>query len=338
MLKKLTKIYLLKMIVVLFFVLPIINLSAQELTGINTQGGGVTLTTTPANPKPNEEISITLNSYSVNVDSATIRWYINDVVKKEGIGEKVITTRTGKSGDFINVKVEVTTYDGRYFEKELSINPAEVDIIVEANSYTPPFYKGRAYFAPQGKVKIIAVPDIVVNGKKVENQVLSFKWKKNGMVLGNQSGTGRNTLMLEGEIPTKDILVGLEVLDVSRKVLASKLFVVSPQNPKILFYVNSSLYGVLLNKALLGNYEFGNREDITVIAKPYFFDVYTSGTTNFNYKWSVNNKAVFLNGNQNEVILKKEKTDSTGKMLVGLKIENQTKIFQYAENNFNLIF
>ncbi|MFA6430621.1 MAG: hypothetical protein WC229_03160 [Candidatus Paceibacterota bacterium] len=321
---------------VISFNLPTKNVTAQ--TSLTSQSGGLTLTKTPENPEPNQSVVIKANSYSINIDSSTIRWYVDDVLKKEGIGEKTFNLQTGKSGEVINIRTEVITYDGRNFQQELSILPSRVDILVESDSYTPPLYKGKAYFVGQGTAKIIAVPDIVINGEKAENSSLNFKWEKNGMVLGNLSGTGRNTLIIEGEIPMKDIYIKLDILNTSRNVLASKFFVVSPQKTQIVFYENSSLYGLLLNKSLVGNYSMGNKEEIKIVAKPYFFNISSQDSEEINYKWTLNNKTVSLDGKKNELILRQNSKDPKGKTPVRLKIEGQKRIFQFAENNFNILF
>jgi hypothetical protein len=323
--------------VLLAFVFSINIVSAQSMPSASNQLAGLEMSVSPESPKPNQDVSISVVSYSINLDSSTIRWYMDDVLKKEGVGVKDFNTRMGKSGDVVNIRAEVFTNDGRNFEQSININPAEVVLIIEASSYVPPLYKGRAYFGNQGIAKIIAMPDIVQNGVKLDAKKLNYKWTMNGIVLGGQSGTGKNTVIIEGSVPIRDITVDLDVIDVSGKIVATESAFINPSNPKILFYEDSSLYGVLSNKAVSANYNIGNKEEVKIVAKPYFFDFSGINTNESKYKWSVNGKTVALRGVKNEILLRQD-GKTGGAASVSLKIENQVRIFQYAENNFNITF
>jgi tRNA uridine 5-carboxymethylaminomethyl modification enzyme len=74
-----------------------------------------------------------------------------------------------------------------------------------------------------------------------------------------------------------------------------------------------------------------------IVAKPYFFDFSGINTKESNYKWSVNGKTVSLSGAKNEILLRQD-GKTGGAASVSLKIENQVRIFQFAENNFNITF
>jgi len=337
MVKEFTKNSLLTKIAILALVFCASNTQAQSIPISGTQGISITLSSSPENPKPNQNTTLSLESSSINIDSSVIRWYVNGDMKKEGVGEKVLIVKTGESGDLLNIMTEITTSDGRFFEQSLDINPSQVDIIVEASSYTPALYKGRAYFVSQGKVKIIAIPDIVINGKKVETKDLNFKWKRNETVLGDSSGAGKNSIKIEGTIPIKDIYIDLDVMDSSGKIIDSESIVLGPNKPQILFYESSSLYGVLSNKAMTADSSLGNKEEIKIVAKPFFFDITSPTTNETKYSWSVNGQSVVLGGNRNEVILKQTGTGK-GNIVVKLKIENLFRIFQFAESSFNLQF
>lgn len=336
MLKNIIKIISVGILVVKFF-LPINQVLAQEIPTSMAQISGIELVVSPENPKPNQDISITASNYSINIDSATIRWYVDDVLKKEGVGAKTFNIRTGKSGDTVNIRVEIFTNDGRDFEQSVNINPAEIVLIIEAGSYVPPLYKGRAYFGNQGIAKIIAIPDIVQNNIKLDAKKLNYRWTMNGIVLGSQSGFGKNTVVIEGSVPIRDITVDLDVIDTSGKTVATESTFINPSSSKIVFYEDSSLYGVLYNKAISTNYSIGNKEEVKIVAKPYFFDFSGINTNESKYRWSVNGKTVNLGGAKNEILLR-QGGKSGGSAAVSLKIENQVRIFQYAENNFNITF
>ncbi len=311
---------------------------AQIMPQMGNQLVVVEMSVSPENPRPDQDISISLVSYSVNLDSSTIRWYVDNTLKKEGIGLKSFNSRTGKGGELINIRATILTNDGRDFEQTIIINPAEVDLIVEATSYVPPIYKGRAYFVSQGIAKIIAIPNVIQNDKKVDAKKLNYKWRQNGIVLGGQSGAGKNTLTVEGSVPVKDLAIDLEVIDMSGKTVATESVLISPHKPTIIFYEDSSLYGVLSNKAVMDDYKIGGKEEIKIVARPFFFDLSGVSTNESKYKWSVNGKTTTLAGRKNEIILRQDGKINGGTATVSLTIENQIRIFQYATGNFNINF
>lgn len=311
---------------------------AQETSGTTSQDQRISLSLSPSNPRPNENVSISVSSVSINLDNSKIYWYIDGVVKKEGVGEKEISVQTKNSGDTINVRVVISTPDEKVIENSIDINPSQIDLIIEAGSYTPPFYKGKAYFVSQGKAKIIAIPDIVVGGKKLNISELNFKWKKDHIVIAGSSGVGKNTLTIEGGVPIKDIYIDLEILDSSRNVLADKSTIVSPSDPKIIFYEDNPLYGRLYNKAISRNYFLGNREELKIVAEPYFFDISGTNGKDSKFKWSVNGKSVDPSEKKNELLLRQETGGTKGIASISLQVENLVRIFQYAGGGFNVEF
>lgn len=215
----------------------------------------------------------------------------------------------------------------------------QVDLISEPTSYTPPFYKGKAYFVIQGTTKIVAMVNAKKDGVKLNPEKLNYRWTRNDIVLGEYSGVGKNTLIVNGIIPIDDIYISVEIFDPSGNlVIRSNPLILSPDDPKILFYENNPLYGILFNKAISRSYSLGNREELKIIAQPFFFNINGATGNDANYKWSVNGRTVETTGNKNELLLRQENTGKKGITSISLQIENLVRIFQYAGNNFNIEF
>ena len=325
-------------VALLLFVAFLLNTNIILAQGVpSPSDSSVSLNMSPSNPNPNENVALSLSSNSVDLDNSTIYWYVDGVMRKEGTGEKVLNTQTGGSGKITSIRTTITTPDGTNIEKTLSINPTQVDLIVEASSYVPPFYKGTAYFVSQGSAKIIAIPNIIENGQKVGTNNLNFKWTKNGIVLGDSSGMGKNTLTVSGSVPIDDIQIELEVSDMSGNSLADQSTIIAPSDPKIIFYENSPLYGMLFNNAINRNYLLGNREELNVVAEPFFFDLKGATGDDSTYSWLVNGNSVNTTGKKNELLLK-QTGGIKGVASISLQVENIARIFQYAGNDFNVTF
>ena len=99
----------------------------------------------PANPLPNSSVSLTLESYSFNVDTAMITWKIGGRVVAQGEGEKKISVQTGGIGEAVKVNVLAENADGSSIEQTITINPSSVVLVYEApKSYVPILYPGRS--------------------------------------------------------------------------------------------------------------------------------------------------------------------------------------------------
>jgi len=182
------------------------------------------------------------------------------------------------------------------------------------------------------------MPNIVVDGKSVNSDNLVFKWSKNGIVLGSESGLGKNSIIIEGSIPIRDIEVGLQVLNTSGKVVAATSKTILVNSPKIVFYEENSLYGILFNKSLNNGYYLGLKEEVDVIAKPFFFSFTSDVDNDALYKWYLNGNYIAPSGRKNLLVLKQTNTELKGTAKISLDLSNSTNIFQYTSGSFGVTF
>ncbi len=109
-------------------------------------------------------------------------------------------------------------------------------------------------------------------------------------------------------------------------------------NPSLLFYINSPLYGILFNESIAANYSLGSQEELTIVAKPYFFNIRNDTGSDSDYNWAVNDTPVKTAGPKNQLLLKQTNTNTTGTAKVSLEVKNLVKIFQIADAGFNVNF
>ncbi len=308
---------------------------AQE--AVSNSISSINLNISPSNPRTGDSVALTVSSEMLDLDSSKIVWYVDGVARKD-TASKSITIKAKNSGEKTAIRVVVETSDGIIKETSREISPAGVDLIVEPISYTLPFYKGKPFLVGQGIVKIVAMPDVVVNGVKTASKELNFKWTKGNNILGSNSGKGQDSIIINSTIPIRDINIGVQILDNSGNILAENSKLIILNDPKILFYENNPLYGILYNKAIMGSYYLGTQEELTVIAKPFSFDFLNDASEGSNYKWYVNENYVTPSGKTNELILRQTATSSKGTAYVSLDIKNTSKIVQYANGSFNVEF
>jgi hypothetical protein len=290
----------------------------------------------PSNPKYGQDVTVSVSLISINIDSANILWQVNGVTKKQGTGEKTFSFKTDSTGKTSLVKVIITESDGTTYENSYEIAPSEVDLIIEPLSFVPPFYKGKSAFVPQGSAKIVAITNILSDGTKISNNNLIFKWKKNGMVLSDSSGRGKNTLIVNGSVPIKDINIELEVSNSTSKVVGSNSIILTPYNTKVALYENNALYGKLFNKELTGYINIGTQEEFLIAAYPMFFNITDETGDEITYKWSVGNKSTATDGDVNTLLLRQ--VGNVGNSSISLKVDGVSRIFQYGSSGFSLMF
>jgi len=329
--------FLKKTIRISLVVIAIFSITNITFAQVSDSVNSINLNISPVNPRAGVSVVLTVNSDLVDLDSSRILWYINDVVRKE-TSNKSITIKTSEDGRPTIIRVVVETSDGLKKEIVREISPAGIDLIIEPTGYISPFYKGKPYLVGQGSVRVIAMPDISINGSKVAIKDLNFRWTQGEIILGTNSGKGKNTIVLNSTIPVRDINVGLQVSDSSGNILAetSKLIILT--SPKILFYENSPLYGIFYNKAITGNYFLGTREELKVVAKPFSFSFAKDISSEAVYAWYVNKSYVVPDEKTNEIILKQTTTNVKGTASIQVNLKHSGKINQYSNGSFNVDF
>ncbi len=325
-------------LVVLLFSATENAVQAQTASIFDSELIGLSITYSPTSPKAGDTVDLSLSAYSGNLNTAKITWYVDGIAKKEDVGAKTFDIQAKNNGEATEVRVTAESADGIVSDASTEIIPADLDLVIEPQSYTPPFYKGKALFANQGTVRLIALPNVFVAGKKASASSLTFRWQKDGTLLSDSSGRGANTLTVTGVVPIRDINITVSVFDDSGRQVAGASKILTTNDPKVLFYENSPLYGILYNKTVSDNYYLGGREELDIVAKPYFFDFAVDAGSDASYKWSVNGNAVPSSGKTNELLLKQTSPNLKGTATVSLSASNLVRIFQFADNSFNVAF
>lgn len=293
------------------------------------------LTLSPERPGPNESVTAKITSYVTDLNLADISWSINGANATSGKGMKSFNFKTGAPGAKTTIEVMVITRDGLPIVKNITIYPAKVDLIFEAQSYTPPFYKGRAYFPYQGAAKVVAIPDFFdQSGKKIPNEQLIFNWTEKDRQIKDFSGLGKNTFNFRGEFLTRTDDISVEVSSIDRKMLATAKISIPPISPKVVFYEDHPEYGILFNRALIQTINL-DKTEMRVAAVPYFFDGDLRDNSILRYDWNLNG---IPTNNNTDTLTVRNSEGGSGTALISLQLSNTTNIFQFADNSVSVNF
>jgi len=326
----------LSLILVSFFVVAVPVVQGQLTIG-GTQSK-IALKIEPAQPRPFDELTIIVESFSTDLNRASIEWFIDGKSVQSGKGDKELKTIAPALGAKKEIRVVAGTADIGTLRVTAIIRPAEVNLLFQANTYTPPFYKGKALPTHKSGVRVVAIPNLVTSaGAKISAKDAIYTWKENGTVQGDKSGRGKDSYAVkEISIMRGHALVSVEVSSPDRTVQAAETIVIRPQTPKIVLYENNPLEGIKYNKAITGTYSLVN-EEVTLQAIPYFFGVLDKEASELQYKWSLNNQPVeAAEFTQSGITLQKGEESGTAKVL--LQINHKSNVFEVASRSFLIEF
>ena len=283
----------------------------------------------PRLPRAGESVFIVIESFSTNLNKATIEWRRNGAREARGIGLKTFSFTNGALGTATTIAIRITTAESRLIEKTLTFRPAHVDLILEAKSYRPPFYRGKSLLPYQGAATVTAVPTFIGSGgARIAAKNLIYKWEVDGDAVGDASGYGRQQFHTEAGALSDDSVVGVRVSTLDGTMQAEGEALLTPTQPKIVLYEDHPLYGILFGNALAEPFSLSG-EEIRVVAVPYFFSVPSRLSALLEYDWAQNGMSV-RQGGDNALTLRVPE-EGEGVASVSVRAQHAVKILQGAD-------
>jgi hypothetical protein len=320
-------------IAILFFGLLLPIVSFGQTFGSPSLSSELGVEIIPTYPKPNQNVSINLTLYSGDLNSADITWYQNGKNVLSGKGEKRYSFKMGPAGTETEIEIRIKLMGGSSFTKTFTLGGADVDLVWEASTYTPPFYKGKAMHGFQGYLKVVAMPDFVKNDTLVSPKNLIYEWSNGTSVYESQSGYGRDTLVLNGSLLGREEQIDVLVTDPTTNLVANDFIVIGPIEPEVVFYENSPYYGPIFDKAIR-SLEL-EAEETQILAAPYNLSKEPLGK--LVYDWRLNGVSVPELKNSRTAIFKKPE-EGSGQSAISLSIENLNRVLQQGSGQVNIEF
>lgn len=321
---------------VLFFLLMVFGFSYSFVVFAAKESTSIIMHMIPANPAPNEEVDLTVKSYAEDLDGVLITWYVNGKIISSGVGQKSFKTITPPIGSestvvanfaFPNVENQVT----------LVIKPTVMVLLWEAiDSYVPPFYKGKALASPDSFVKVVAMPEIDINGTMVDPKKMVYYWEKNFGNEENSSGYGKNSMTFKNDFLENSDNIGVVVNTTDQKYSSSGRIDIGMTNPTLSFYKKDTNLGILWEKVLEENHKIINDE--TIVAEPYYISPKDIRKPNLVFSWFIDDFIINRRSYKKNYLPLKVEEGSLGTSQIKLEIESTDKIFQSVEKSINVEF
>lgn len=305
---------------------------AHGQSALVTPTNALRISVVPEFPGPFEDVNISVENFSTDLNKTTISWSLNGKVQKSGVGLKRFVFKSGALGSETLVDIDM----GGDVQR-VSIRPASVDLLWQADTYTPPFYLGKALHSNQDPVTVVAEPFLVQkNGIRLDPTQLIYKWKKNGVVVDNSSGYGKKSFQVNGSILLKPIEISVDVSSQSGEYQATASIVVPDTQTETLLYENNPLYGIMFGKELTEKAVALSDTEIRIMSIPLYFSNQQKNGGLLEYRWSLNN--ITVNQQGNEVIFRKPDGTASGKSLISLAIENKERFTQSSNASTNITY
>jgi|SRR3989338_274485 len=290
----------------------------------------------PPDPTPNEDISITLSSYSDNLDTVLITWYVNGKNILSGIGKKSTTIKAPALGVETTVVAKIALSLGE-ITKNIVIKPSIIILLSQANdSYTPPFYRGKALLTPGSEVKVVAMPEIKVGAGLANPKNMTYAWRKDFTNDIGASGYGKNYFTYISDYLDDSNYIEVTATTLDQKYSSLANITIGMTQPKILFYKNDSAIGTIWDRALADGHKIEDKEIIKAI--PYFISPKNIRNPRLIWNWFINDSQVYNQSFQKNLMPLQVGEGTSGTSRLRVEIENLDKIFQTANKEINLEF
>lgn len=259
----------------------------------------LTLTMSPEYPAPGETVELSISSYALDINRSSITWKAGEKVIATGEGLTKTSVQAGNAGSATTISVEVTSESGQSGFAEARIAPSEMHILWSADSYVPPFFKGKKVAGPSAKIDAYASVVFTSGARTMAEKDIIYTWYRGNTMLSTISGRGKSRATFSGPVfGSETIRVTAESAD--RAHYAESSFVITTREPQLRLYENHPLFGVLYHRAFVGEVNTKEKE-LKVTAVPYF--ARTKYPQALSYEWTVNDRDAVAHPEEPETLV-----------------------------------
>lgn len=288
------------------------------------------LSTEPTYPRPQSDVRVSINAYAVDTNGARISWFQDGTEIVSARNERSITIKTGDIGETTRLSATVAPSAGAPFTLKKDVTPAAVDIVVEADTYVPAFYLGRAIPSTESRVRLAAVAHLGGG----DPRTYSYRWEQNGSVIGGGGVRGMQSIDLTMPRYTGGQIRVIVSNDAG--IVAESSVSLGALRPEIHFYEENPLRGLSelairdVGVALIG-------DETTIHAEPYFMKKEGGSFEGMDFTWRVNG-AFTENPSSDPHIITLRRAGGGGSANVDTRIVTSDPIPQFVDGRFTINF
>jgi len=285
----------------------------------------------PKYPGANTSVRAKIISYTFDTDISTITWVLNGQTIAQGKGEKSIEFKTGDIGSSIDLSISVITEKSQRVQKRINFTVGDVDLLWQAMTNTPAFYKGKAIPTSGSEIKLTAI----TNGLG-KSQNLIYEWRRNFQNVPSASGVGKNSYTFRLSDIYGQEVVRVRVSGPDKAFSIEKTIVIKPKQPEVLLYEMHPFEGPLYRQALGKEIDMGDKSEIAIMAEPFFFP--KPDIPSLTYNWTLNRNPLESLDQPNIIGLSTTEDDQSGRAQIILEINNPQKLIQKLTKSLTINF
>ncbi len=299
--------------------------TAQDATLLRTQ---------PSTPKAFEKVVFTVENFATKLSEDRITWTVDGRIVQDQIGGDTITATMGKIGEALNVRVSIDSRKiGKRLTKETTLMAGDVAVLWEANTYIPPFYKGKPLPSYKSTIKLVPLPTMIAGGRAIPPENLLYSWNRNYRNIKELSGYGKRFSVLEAGGGTQEERLLLTVSHPETGAVTARNITIKMATPKLLLYEGSPLQGVRYERTL-DKELFLREQEVTIKGEPYYFSNEDLLVGTLPITWKQNGKVI--PSLYNTIVLRRPSERGTSRIDVALS--NSARVLQSARNGLNVTY
>lgn len=292
----------------------------------------------PETPAPNQLVAIEAQGVGSFIGDATITWTQDGKIVKSGAGERNFSFTAGGLGTRSVIKVTINSATAGTFSRTFTFAPSLVNLIWEADTTVPSWYRGKALYSAGSDIKVVAFPIAYSGTSRIAASALSFQWFRNEDLVPEQSGLGRSTFSFTGDQLQNEEVVAVEIYYGNVKVGRGEE-TIAATDPGIALYQYDALRGTLYNNVIPSAISLLGKE-ITLRAEPFYFSTTAKKSGLLQYSWKLNNSEITGPETANGLITLRQSGSSSGtaNLEVGIQNNNSEQFVQTAKTTIQLVF
>lgn len=294
-----------------------------------TTGEQISIVLDPQFPAPGDTYTASLDDYSISNFGATIVWTLDGVELTQSRNSRTVTLRAGDVGIPANLEVALYGQNQRSYTAKQTITPRYLDVIIEPITYAPANYAGRPLPIFGSRVLLTALLHEKSGLVNSANYTYSWQVENNYIDGGPVRGKNKNLITIPHGL---NILVTLEIRDISGQSVARRLFTIPSVEIDTQFYEVNPLFG-MSTKAITNGYRLLSNSS-TIYAIPYNLDLNASINTQ-NIEWKINGRRVDPGSNPYQITVSSFGTASAG---LEFKIRNTAELLQGDQASVSVSF
>ena len=305
---------------VLFFLVCAPLIHAQPLS---QETKTLSIVVTPQYYEPHT--TVVVRAEGDDITRSEIVWFANGARLEETGRTASITL--GRLGTETPLEVVRITPDGSETREGVILRPTEVDILWAADSYTPPFFRGRPLPTPGTTLIVEALARFKrKDGTFIPKKDLVYTWRMGNTVFGNVSGRGNNIARIPSPLTLETSTLSVEVRSIDGAMGGRAATRVSSHTVTPVLYHDHPLFGVLRNAAIPESVVFSDTE-ATLAILPYYAKTRTAVSPDLEYSWSVNGDVLETGeSNANKIIVRTD--GGSGLAHIELTLRNIASVMQ----------